>query len=170
MKQIHTLRDLLIHELRNIYSAETQLIKALPGMIGAACSEDLRAVLTTHLEETEAQLDRLEEMFENLNEFPDGENSRGVKGLIEEGNMMIDEDAEDAVRDAGLIAAVQRIEHYEIAAYGTARTFAGILGEDDLSALLAESLEEERAVDEKLTELAESVINIEAAESPEVGG
>jgi ferritin-like metal-binding protein YciE len=167
MKKLKTLRDLLVHELRDIYSAETQLVKALPDMMDAASHEQLRACFEEHLEQTEAQVERLDEIFEILGDSPKGEPCKGMKGLVQEGDKMIDEDAEDAVRDAGLIAAAQRIEHYEIAAYGTARTFASILGEEEIVSLLSETLEEEKETDQELSDLAESVINVEAVDSSE---
>ena len=167
--KLKTLKDLYIHELRGIYSAETQLLKALPKMAAAASHDDLRAGFEEHLEQTGVHAKRLDEIFENLHESPTGEECKGMKGLIEEGGIMFAEDAEASVRDAGLIADAQRVEHYEIASYGTARTFATLLGEEAAAALLSETLEEEHATNEKLTELAESAINVEAAESPEVG-
>lgn len=164
MSQLKTLRDLLIHELRDLYSAETQLLQALPKMANTAHDEELQASFEEHFEQTKMHVDRLEQIFEDLGETFEGDLCKGMQGLIEEGNKMIAEDAEAAVHDAGLIAAAQRIEHYEIAAYGTARSFASILGEDDVVDLLAETLEEEKSTDEKLTALAESAINLEAAE------
>ena len=164
MSQLKTLRDLLLHELRDLYSAENQLLVALPKMTNTAHDEDLQASFEEHFEQTKMHVERLEQIFEELGETPEGSFCKGMQGLIEEGNKMIAEDAEAAVHDAGLIAAAQRIEHYEIAAYGTTRAFASILGEDDAVDLLAETLEEEKATDEKLTALAESAINLEAAE------
>lgn len=167
MSELKNLRDLFIHELRDLYSAETQLLEALPEMATAAVHGDLRASFEEHLAQTETHLERLELIFEELAVAPDGALCRGMKGLIEEGDKMIAEEAAAAVHDAGLIAAAQRIEHYEIAAYGTARSFAEILGEDKAVSLLTETIEEEKAADEKLTDLAESAINLEAAEAPE---
>jgi ferritin-like metal-binding protein YciE len=158
------LKELYIDELRDIYNAENQLIKALPKMAKAANSEDLRAGFEEHLEQTKGHAQRLEQIFSALGEKPSGKKCKGMEGLIEEGKEMMEEDLEDEALDAGLISAAQRVEHYEIAAYGSVRTFAKILGEEEAASLLEQTLEEEKETDEKLTELAEN-INVEAAGS-----
>ena len=160
--KLKTLEDLLHHELQDLYSAETQLVKALPKMAEAAENEDLRAAFEEHLEQTKTHVERLEEAGEILGKKLTGHTCKAMKGLIEEGSDMIAEDAEPSVKDAGLIGAAQRVEHYEIAGYGTARTLAEQLGKDDIAELLEETLEEEKETDERLTELAESHINAEA--------
>lgn len=162
--KLKTLNDLFIHELKDLYSAENQLVKALPKMAKAASNEDLRAGFEAHLEETKTHVARLEEIAESCECKLTGHKCKAMEGLIAEGSELISEDADDAVRDAGLIGAAQRVEHYEIAGYGTARALAECLGYDDAVKLLSETLEEEKACDEKLTELAESTINAEAAE------
>ena len=158
------LKELYIEELRDIYNAETQLIKALPKMAKAATSEDLRAGFEEHLEQTRGHAQRLEQILNALGEKPSGKKCKGMEGLIEEGKEMIEEDLEDDAKDAGLISAAQRVEHYEIAAYGCVRTYAKLLGEEEAASLLQETLEEEKETDQKLTELAEN-INVEAAGS-----
>jgi ferritin-like metal-binding protein YciE len=158
------LKELYVDELRDIYNAENQLIKALPKMAKAATSEDLRAGFEEHLEQTKGHAQRLEQIFTALGEKPSGKKCKGMEGLIEEGKEMMEEDLEDEARDAGLISAAQRVEHYEIAAYGCVRTYAKILGEDEAASLLQQTLEEEKETNEKLTELAEK-INVEAAGS-----
>jgi ferritin-like metal-binding protein YciE len=153
--ETNTLRELYVDELRDIYDAEKQLIKALPKMAEAATSEDLRSGFEEHLEQTKGHAERLEQIFSELGEKPTGKKCKGMQGLVSEGSEMIDEDFEGDVKDAGLISAAQRVEHYEIAAYGTVRTYASILGEQDAVSLLE---------NQKLTELAEG-INAEAAGS-----
>ncbi len=157
-----TLRDALIHELRDLYSAENQLIKALPKMAQSASHDELVDAFETHLEETKTQLKRLDDIFAILGESPENETCLAMEGLIAEGEKTINEDAAEAVRDALLIAAAQRVEHYEIAGYGTARTFAERLGEEEVASMLEMTLDEESATDEALTVLAESLINVEA--------
>ena len=164
--KLKTLQDLFIHELKDLYSAETQLVKALPKMARAATHEDLKAGFEEHLEQTKGHVQRLEQIAEQCEAKLAGHKCKAMEGLIEEGSELISEDAEDSVRDAGLIGAAQRVEHYEIAAYGTARALAKCLGYNDAAELLGETLEEEKATDEKLTELAESAINAEAAQAP----
>jgi ferritin-like metal-binding protein YciE len=161
--KLKTLQDLFHHELKDLYSAETQLVKALPKMAKAATNEELKAGFEEHLEQTKGHVERLEQIAESLEIKLTGHKCKAMEGLITEGGELISEDAEDAVRDAGLIGAAQRVEHYEMAAYGTARALATCLGHDEAADLLGETLEEERATDEKLTELAESAINAEAA-------
>lgn len=160
--KLKTLQDLFIHELKDLYSAETQLVKALPKMAKAATNEELKAGFEEHLEQTKTHVTRLEQIGESCEVRLTGHKCKAMAGLVEEGSEMISEDAEDNVRDAGLIGAAQRVEHYEIAGYGTARALAECLGYDEAVDLLTETLDEEKATDEKLTELAESVINAEA--------
>lgn len=167
--KLKTLQDLFIHELKDLYSAETQLVKALPRMAKAATHDDLKAGFEQHLEETKIHVERLDHIGEMCEARLTGHKCKAMVGLIEEGSDLIDEDAEDSVRDAGLIGAAQRVEHYEIAGYGTARALAQQLGYEEAAELLDETLEEEKATDEKLTDLAESLVNVEAAEAPEAG-
>ena len=152
-----SLRKLYIDELKDLYSAETQLLKALPKMAKAASSDELRKGFEEHLEQTKGHVQRLEQIFASLDESPKGKKCVGMEGLIKEGSEVMEEDFEDAVLDAGLIGAAQRVEHYEIAAYGTTSEFARILGEDEQVSLLEETLEEEKETDEKLTELAKEI-------------
>jgi ferritin-like metal-binding protein YciE len=159
--KLASLHDLFVNELKDLYSAETQLTKALPKMAKAASSPDLREAFEEHLKETEHQVERLEQVFEEIEASPKGKKCKAMEGLIEEGKEIIDEDAEEAVKDAGLIAAAQKVEHYEIAGYGTVRTYAELLGFSNAAKLLQETLDEEGAADKKLTELAEN-INVEA--------
>jgi ferritin-like metal-binding protein YciE len=154
------LKELYIDELRDIYNAENQLTKALPKMAKAATSEELRAGFEEHLEQTKGHVERLEQIFKELGERPTGKKCKGMEGLVEEGKEMIDEQ-EGEMLDAGLISAAQRVEHYEIAAYGCVRTYANLLGEDDAAELLEQTLKEEKETDQKLTKLAEK-INVEA--------
>jgi ferritin-like metal-binding protein YciE len=155
---------LYIEELKDLYSAETQLTKALPKMAKAASSDELRQAMEKHLAETEGHVKRLEQIFEKLERSPRGKRCKGMAGLIEEGSELLKEkgEMEAEVLDAGLIAAAQRVEHYEIAAYGTARTFAQRLGHQEAAQLLQQTLDEEYATDRKLTALAEGGINQEA--------
>jgi len=161
MKQT-ALKELYVDELRDIYSAENQLTKALPKMAKAATSDELRSGFEEHLEQTRGHVRRLEQIFESLGEKPTGKKCKGMEGLIEEGKEMIEEDElEGEALDAGLISAAQRVEHYEIAAYGCVRTYANLLGESDAVELLEETLDEEKETDQKLTQLAEE-INVQA--------
>jgi ferritin-like metal-binding protein YciE len=159
--ELESLQDLYIHELKDLFSAETQLIKALPKMAKAATNSKLVKGFETHLAETQEHAKRLEKILMSHDETTQGPKCKGMEGLLEEGADMIAEDAEDEVRDAGLISAAQRVEHYEIAGYGTARTYAELLGDDKGAELLQETLDEESATDEKLSALASS-INVEA--------
>jgi ferritin-like metal-binding protein YciE len=158
----NSLRELYIEELRDIYNAENQLVKALPKMVQAATSDQLRSGFEEHLEQTRKHVQRLDEIFADIGEKPSGKKCKGMQGLVSEGKEMIDEDMEGEAKDAALISAAQRVEHYEIAAYGTVRTYAEILGEQTAVELLEKTLQEEKDTDEKLTELAQS-INAEAA-------
>jgi len=166
MPKISTLEDAYIEQLRDLYNAETQLVKALPKMAKAAHSEELKNGFLEHLEQTKGHVSRLEQIFEELDEKPSGKKCQAMAGLVEEGAETIDEDAVPAVKDALLIAAAQRVEHYEIAGYGTVKTFAQILGHDEAAKLLEETLQEEVETDEKLTEAAQT-IDAEANEGGE---
>jgi ferritin-like metal-binding protein YciE len=160
--ELETLKDLYIHELKDLHSAEKQLTKALPKMAKAATNQSLADGFKLHLDQTEEHVNRLEKILESHNQSPRGPKCKGMEGLIEEGSEMIEEDAEDEVRDAGLISAAQRVEHYEIAGYGCARTYAELLGDTKGAKLLQQTLDEEGATDKKLTELAKTLINIRA--------
>lgn len=160
--KIESLHDALVHELQDLHSAETQLVKALPKMVKNSSHEDLSAAFQAHLEETKEHVDRLEEALKALGATTGREKCKGMEGLIAEAGKILEEDAPESVRDALIISAAQKVEHYEIAGYGTARTFAEILGEEDVVALLDETLDEESAADEKLTEIAESAVNADA--------
>ena len=166
MPKIINLHDVFVEQLKDLYSAETQLVKALPKMAKAATSPDLAQGFEEHLEQTKGHVNRLEQIFEKLEEKPTGKKCKAMEGLVKEGAEAIEEDATDAARDALLIAAAQRVEHYEIAGYGSVKTYADLLGEDEASKLLAETLQEEKDTDEKLTEAAES-INAEAEKEGE---
>jgi ferritin-like metal-binding protein YciE len=160
--KLNSLRDLYITELKDLYDAENRIIKALPKMAEACGSPDLRNAFEHHLEQTRRQVERLEQIFMKLDESPKGEKCKGIIGIIDEGEDLMDEDAPPAVRDAALIAGAQRVEHYEIASYGTCRTYARRLGYADHAQLLNETLQEEGEADKKLTSLAESYINEDA--------
>ena len=160
------LRKLYIEELKDLYNAENQLVKALPKMAKAASSEELREGFEEHLEQTKGHVQRLERIFKSLDESAKGKKCKGMAGLVEEGAEVMDEDFDGALMDAALIGAAQRVEHYEIAAYGTVCEFAKELGETEQESLLKETLEEEKETDEKLTKLAEQ-INPQANEASE---
>jgi ferritin-like metal-binding protein YciE len=159
--QLGSLHDLYVDELKDLYNAENQLLKALPKMAKAASASELRTAFEDHLEETRGQVQRLEQIFKKLDASPKGKKCKAMEGLIEEGNEVMDE-AQPPVLDAALIAAAQRVEHYEMAGYGCVRTFARLLGHEEAAELLQETLDEEAAADKKLTELAETIINVEA--------
>src|ERR1700692_4543349 len=163
------LRHLYVEELKDLYSAENQLVKALPKMAKASTSEDLRAGFEGHLKQTKDHVARLEKIFKGLGESPKGKKCTGMEGLIKEGAGMIDEDLPPEELNAGLISAAQHVEHYEIAGYGCVSTYAKLLGEDQAVSLLRQTLEEEKETDKKLTQLA-ARINLEAAESKESDG
>jgi ferritin-like metal-binding protein YciE len=165
--ELDTLKKLYIDELKDLYSAENQILKALPRMAKAASSPELKQAFQTHLAETEAHVERLERVFESLEASPRGKKCVGMEGLIEEAKELIQEDPEPEVLDAGLISKAQHVEHYEIAGYGTVRAYALQLGEEQQAALLQETLDEEGATDKLLTGLAESAINLEAARAGE---
>jgi ferritin-like metal-binding protein YciE len=151
------LQELYVKELKDLYNAENQLLKALPKMAKASSSEELRSGFEEHLEQTRGHVQRLERIFKALDENPKGKKCAGMQGLVTEGSEVMNEDFEGAVMDAALIGAAQRVEHYEIAAYGTVRDFAEILGESDQASLLQQTLDEEKETDEKLTQLAKQI-------------
>lgn len=160
--QSEMLQEFLVEELKDLYSAEKQITKALPKMIKSASSRELRTAFESHLKETEKQIVRLETILEELEESPRGKKCKGMEGLLEEGKEAIEENSDEPeVLDVAMIAAAQRVEHYEIAGYGCARTYAQLLGMDEAVQLLEETLEEEKATDLKLTQIAEKV-NVEA--------
>jgi ferritin-like metal-binding protein YciE len=162
-----SLKDLYIDELKDLYNAENQLLKALPKMARKASAPELKKAFQDHLAQTEGHVTRLEKIFKGLGEKPTGKTCKAMKGLVEEGKEVIEEDGDDSVLDAALIGAAQRVEHYEMAGYGVVRTFASLLGEDEARDLLQRTLNEEGETDKKLTALAESVINVEASEAEE---
>jgi ferritin-like metal-binding protein YciE len=162
LMEMESLRELYIQELRDLYNAEGQIVKALPKMAKAASSDDLRAAFEEHLEVTKKQVERLEQIFEKLGEKPKGKKCKGMEGLLEEGKELLSEDADPDVLDAGMICAAQKVEHYEIAGYGTARAHANMLGLKKVAKLLQQTLDEEARTDKKLSQLAESAVNIEA--------
>lgn len=160
--EFNNLNDLFIHELKDLYDAEFRLIDALPKMADAATSSDLKQAFNMHLEQTRDHVRRLEEVFRGINCEPEREACKAMKGIVDEGSDIVSAKGDDKVRDAGLIGAAQRAEHYEIAGYGTARTFAQQLGRSDLASILQSILDEEGATDKKLSNLAESHVNWEA--------
>jgi ferritin-like metal-binding protein YciE len=167
---MEALQKLLMHELSDLYSAEQQIVKALPKLIQNATSPELKEALQQHLAVTEKQVERLDEAFSALGEQREQQKCKGMEGLIAEGEDLLEEDFEDSTKDAGIIGAAQRVEHYEIAAYGTARTLAQTLGNNEVADLLEETLDEEKEADELLTQIAESSINTEAASEEENTG
>jgi ferritin-like metal-binding protein YciE len=162
MKAMKNLNDLLVHELKDLYSAEKQLTKALPKLIKAADNDDLRQALDHHLGQTEQHVARLESIFSQLEIPTRGHKCKAMEGLIEEGKEILEEDMDEEVRDAAMICAAQRVEHYEIAGYGCARTFAQQLGLDEAAQLLQQTLDEEKMADEKLTQVALERVNTAA--------
>ena len=151
------LKELYVDELKDLYNAENQLLKALPKMAKAASSEELRQGFEEHLEQTRGHVERLEKIFKSLDEIPKGKKCMGMEGLVKEGSEVMSEDFEGALMDAALIGAAQRVEHYEIAAYGTVSEFAKLLSENEHVSLLEETLQEEKDTDEKLTSLAKEI-------------
>jgi ferritin-like metal-binding protein YciE len=162
--KMESLHELFVEELKDLYSAENQILKALPKMAKAASSKDLKKGFEEHLQQTKGHVERLEKIFKELDESPKGKKCKGMEGLITEGKELMEEDAEPEALDAGLIAAAQHVEHYEIAGYGCVRTYAQLLGRDRIAQLLQKTLDEEKQTDAKLTSLAE-VINVEAEEA-----
>jgi ferritin-like metal-binding protein YciE len=157
--KIESLQDLLLDQIKDLYDAEQRLVKALPDMAEAASSPELRRAIQSHLQETKAQVNRLERIFTYMGEDAKSQSCAAMKGLIEEGQGIVSHTEESPLRDAGIIAAANRVEHYEMAAYGAARTFAETLGMDRVATLLQETLEEEKRADAALTRLAQADIN-----------
>ncbi len=157
-----TMHDLMIAELKDLYSAETQLVKALPKMAKGATTPSLRTAFEEHLVQTQEQVARLDQIFEMLGTSPRGVKCKGMEGLLEEASEMLDEDGDDSVRDAGIIASAQRVEHYEIAAYGSTVAFANLMGHSEIAELLEMSLNEEKQTDELLSTIAEEEVNVSA--------
>ena len=164
------LHEAFVDEIRDIYDAERQITKALPKMIKKASSEELRSALEGHLEETRGQIDRLEQVFQELDETVKGKHCDGIAGVLEEGKAIMEEEMDEAAMDACLIAAGQRVEHYEMAAYGTLVAWARVMGHDDVADLLQETLDEEKTADEKLSMIGEGGINREAADNAHGNG
>jgi ferritin-like metal-binding protein YciE len=158
---VGTMDELFVDELKDLYSAEKQITRALPKLVKAATSDELRQAFQSHLEETNGHVQRLEKAFEILGKSPKGKTCVGMKGVLEEGAEVLEDTDKGEVRDAGLISAAQRVEHYEMAGYGAARNFAKLLGQDEIAELLEETLEEEKAADKKLTSISVQV-NAEA--------
>jgi ferritin-like metal-binding protein YciE len=166
--KLTSLDKLFHHELKDLYDAEHQIVRALPKLAEAACNPELAAAFEEHLAQTQEHINRLETVFEEIGEPPAREPCAGMKGLMEEGNKVLDEEADPVVKDAAIIAAAQRVEHYEMAVYGTLRTWARILGYEDSARLLEETLDEEEGTDSALTGIAQQ-INPEAAGNPDWG-
>jgi ferritin-like metal-binding protein YciE len=163
MAGMNTLKDLFEDELRDVYDAEKRVLKSLPRMAKAVSNEQLREALTTHVEETRGQIERLEQVFASIDAKPRGKRCMGMEGILSEGAALMEEDGEESVLDAGFIAASQRVEHYEITAYGTLMAWAKVLGLDEALQLLQENEQEEKAADQKLSQIAESIVNQQAA-------
>jgi ferritin-like metal-binding protein YciE len=166
MSKITTTTELLVEELKDLYSAESQLLKALPKMAKAAESEELQEAFTNHLKQTEGQVKRLEKVMKKLGESPKGKKCKAMEGLVAEAKEVLEEDAEPVLRDLALIVAAQKVEHYEIAGYGSARTLAEISGESEIAEILQETLDEEGETDKLLTKIAEG-LNVEALSAAE---
>lgn len=169
MAKVRTMEDLLHDELKDLYDAEKQLVKALPKMAKASTSEQLRNGFLEHLEQTRGHVTRLEQAFEKLGHKIAGKKCQAMEGLIEEGEELAGEVQQGPVLDAGLISAAQRVEHYEMAGYGSARTFANTLGHKDVARLLEQTLNEEKETDQKLTKIAEGMVNEEAVQASSAG-
>jgi ferritin-like metal-binding protein YciE len=167
---LDTLKELYVNELRDLYNAEGQLIKALPKMAKAAASDELKEAFEKHLEQTKGHVQRLEEVFAEIDEKPKGKTCQAMKGLIEEGSEVLKADGEDSVIDAGIIVAAQKVEHYEIVGYGSVRSFAQLLGKDRSAELLQQTLDEESQANELLNQLAEGIVNPEAIMESELVG
>jgi ferritin-like metal-binding protein YciE len=162
--KIVDLKTLLVHELKDLHHSESQLVKALPKMAKGSSNPELKQAIEHHLEETKEHVKRLESALEELDYSPTGVTCKGMQGLIEEGKEILSEDAPDDVRDAGIICAAQKVEHYEMAGYGCARTFAEQLGLQEIADLLQQTLDEEMAADEKLTTIAMNRVNASAVD------
>jgi ferritin-like metal-binding protein YciE len=163
--EMESLQDLMIEEMRDLYNAETQLTKALPKMAKKASNPQLRKAFETHLRETEGHVQRLQKIFDKLGKKPTGKKCAAMAGLVEEGKEMMGEDMDDETMDAALISIAQKVEHYEIASYGTVRTWAQLMGDDQTAKLLQQTLDEEGKTDKLLTEIAESAVNFAAAQA-----
>lgn len=159
--KLENLQQLYVKELRDLYDAENQITEALPKLIKAASNPELKSALQEHLDVTGTQIQRLEQIFQTLSEKPSGETCKGMKGVIKEGDEIVSSGGDPSTVDAGIISAAQRVEHYEMAGYGTVRTYAKLLGQEEHSRLLQETLDEEEEADETLTEIANTV-NVEA--------
>ena len=170
MKNDHSLHDLMLDEIRDLYDAEQQLVKALPKIAEAASSPDLRRAIEGHLAETKSQVGRLERAFAVLGETAKRKHCAGIAGILDEGNTLLKSDFAGAVKDAGIIAGAQRVEHYETAAYGNVIAWARAMGHEEVAGLLHETLEEEKAANDKLTSIGEGGLNHEAAETMDLGG
>ena len=168
--KLDTLQKLYVEELRDLYNAENQLLKALPKMAKAVSSEELKHAFEKHLEQTERHVERLEDIFQELDQNPKGKTCHGMKGLVEEGSEILKEEGDRSVLDAGIIVAAQKVEHYEIASYGSVRTFAGLLGQKKAAELLQTTLDEESEANELLNGLAGSIVNPEALMESELAG
>ena len=166
MPSVNSLKELLVEQIKDLYSAETQLIKALPKMAKAASDADLKAGFEEHLEQTKTHAQRIEQIMEQLDESPKGKKCKAMEGLLEEGKEVLEMDGDPALIDSALIAAAQKVEHYEMAGYGSARTFAERLGEDQIAEILQTTLDEEGDTDKRLTQIAEE-IDIEATADDE---
>ncbi len=166
--KLDSIDALFLHELQDLYSAEKQLVAALPKMAKGASNEELKSAFKEHFEQTQGHVNRLDKIFKTLELSAGRYKCKAMEGLIEEGSELLKEDADEAVRDAALIGAAQRVEHYEIAGYGTARTFAEMLGHSEAAELLQQTLDEEKDTDQRLTELALTSVNIEAQNSTEL--
>jgi ferritin-like metal-binding protein YciE len=160
--ELNSMEDLLFNQLEDLYDAENRIVKALPDMVEGAATPALKQAFNMHLNQTRQHVERLDQIFQQLGRSPESETCEAMKGLLQEGKEMLDANGDPEVKDAALIAAAQRVEHYEMAGYGTARTFAQRLGWDEAARLLQSTLEEEKAADEKLTEIAESQVNVQA--------
>ena len=168
--KLDTLKTLYINELRDLYNAEQQLVKALPKMAKGASSQELKDAFEKHLEQTKTHVERLEEAFEDVGEKPKGKTCKAMKGLIEEGSEILHKEGDESVIDAGIIVAAQKVEHYEIAGYGSVRTFAELLGKNKSAELLQSTLDEESETNETLNQLAEGIVNPEALMEAEFAG
>ena len=162
-KELNSLDDLLVQQLEDLYDAEQRITSALPKMAKAAGNAQLKSAFEQHLTETKGQINRLERVFKQLGKTPQRESCEAMKGLVSEGEEMVNAKGDRSVKDAALIAAAQRVEHYEMAGYGTARSLAQQIGRSDVANLLQETLDEEGATDKKLTQIAESLVNVQAA-------
>jgi ferritin-like metal-binding protein YciE len=166
MAKLKSLEDFYIEEIKDLLSAEKQILKALPKMVKEASSEELKEAFQSHLEQTETHVERLNQISKKLNKTTNGKKCKGMEGIIEEGKEILSEKADPSVKDAALIAAAQRVEHYEIATYGCAKTYARLLGDKEAESLLQQTLDEEKETDEKLTGIADE-LNVEALETAE---